>query len=457
MFIKNNLILASQPIFIEFYIVYTVCQQMSMKYTHLRFVLSIAIGMSCFMAQAQQASALLAGAKKTIQALAAPEMHGRGYIKNGDKIAAEFIGQAFEKAGLKAFNDSYFQKFPININVFPRRMRLRIGGKKLKPGIDFIIHPTSKKGKGRGKLRWLDTLLLQEPTRLKSFLTSNISKNILVYKATYMRKLRQSNKVPKKFFDKLQESKAAIELHTKLTAGFASKPVNRPILMVQTSSFDITARRAKFAIDNKHLQRYTTQNVIGYIEGQHEPDSFMVFTAHYDHMGRMGKRIYFPGANDNASGIALLLELAKYYSQNKPKHSMMFIAFGAEEVGLIGSYYYVKNPTIDLGNIKFLVNFDMVGTGDDGIKVVNGSVYRKEFDRLTAINQKKKLLPDVKIRGRAPISDHYFFTQNGVPGFYIYTLGGIKAYHDIFDRYETLPLTKFEQFFKLITTFADSF
>jgi Zn-dependent M28 family amino/carboxypeptidase len=135
----------------------------------------------------------------------------------------------------------------------------------------------------------------------------------------------------------------------------------------------------------------------------------------------------------------------------------MFIAFGAEEVGLVGSYYYVKRPTIDLANIKFLLNFDIVGTGDDGITVVNGSVFRKEFDKLKAINQKHKLLPKVNIRGKAPISDHYFFTQDGVPCFYIYTLGGIQAYHDIFDVHETLPLTKFESFFKLITTFADSF
>lgn len=428
-----------------------------MKYTHSILVFAFIIASHYLVAQAQPPSKLLLGAKQTIKALTAPEMHGRGYIKNGDRIAAEYISKEFEKVGLKKFNDSYFQKFPININVFPRRMRLKIGRKRLKPGVDFLIHPTSKKGRGRGKLLWLDTLLLKEPARVQKFLASNISRKILVYKAAYMRKLHSNQQLPKAFFDKLQESKGAIELHKKLTASFASKPVNRPILMVQTSSFDTTATRAKFVVDNEYLQRYTTQNVIGYIEGQHVPDSFMVFTAHYDHLGRMGKKIYFPGANDNASGVALLLELAKHYSKNKPSHSIMFIAFGAEEVGLVGSYYYVKRPTIDLGNIKFLINFDIVGTGNEGIQVVNGSVFRKEFDKLKAINQKKKLLPEVKIRGKAPISDHYFFTQDGVPSFYIYTLGGIRAYHDVFDRYETLPLTKFEEFFKLITAFADSF
>lgn len=406
-----------------------------------------------------QPSELIKGAKKTIKHLTAPDMHGRGYIKNGDRIAANYIKDEFKKLGLKTFNDSYLQKFPINVNVFPKRMRLKIGRKRLKPGKDFIIHPNSKSGKGRGKLLWLDTLLLKDPARIQQFLKLDISRKILVYKAKYMQQLQRDNNLPIQFFRKLEESKAAIELNDKLTAGYSTKPLNRPILKVLTSSFDRQAHKAKFAVDSQLLKKYQTQNVIGYIEGQHVPDSFMVFTAHYDHMGRMGKKIYFPGANDNASGVALLLELAKHYSkpENKPKNSLMFIAFGAEEVGLFGSMYFVRRPPLDLGNIKFLVNFDIVGTGDEGIKVVNGTVFRKEFDRLTTINQKRKYLPAIKIRGRAAISDHYFFTRNGVPGFYLYTLGGIRAYHDIFDKFETLPLTKFTGLFRLVTEFTDSF
>lgn len=404
-------------------------------------------------------SAVIKGAKKTVKSLSAPEMHGRGYIKNGDRIAANYIQNEFKKLGLKNFNDSYLQKFPININVFPRRMKLKVGGKRLKPGIDFIIHPNSQSGRGRGRLLWLDTLLHKEPKRVQDFLKTDLSRKILVYKAKYLQQLQRNSQIKIELFRKLEESKAAIELNDKLTAGYSTKPLNRTILKVKTASFDKTARRAKFAVDNQFLQGYQTQNVVGYIEGQHVPDSFMVFTAHYDHMGRMGKKVYFPGANDNASGVAMLIELAKHYSkpQNKPKHSILFIAFGAEEVGLIGSFYFVKRPPLDLGNIKFLVNFDIVGTGDDGVKVVNGTVFRQEFDRLKKINGQKKYLPKVEIRGKAAISDHYFFTENGVPSFYMYTLGGIRAYHDVFDKYETLPLTKFEGLFNLITDFVKTF
>ena len=169
-----------------------------------------------------------------------------------------------------------------------------------------------------------------------------------------------------------------------------------------------------------------------------------------------GKRCYFPGANDNASGCAMLLNLAKYYSLHPPEYSVVFMAFGAEEVGLIGSKYYIEHQLFNIKQIKFLINFDIVGTGDEGIKVVNATEHKKEFDELVKINEEKKYLLSVQPRGKAHISDHYFFEEAGVKTFYIYTLGGIKAYHDIYDRPETLPLTKFKELYKLVIDFSDT-
>ena len=181
----------------------------------------------------------------------------------------------------------------------------------------------------------------------------------------------------------------------------------------------------------------------------------IVVLAHYDHLGKMGRDTYFPGANDNASGVAMILNLAKYYSANKPEYTMVFVALGAEELGLLGAKAFTDNPPVDLKKIKFLVNFDLAGTGDEGIKVVNGSVFRNKFDLLTRINDEKKLLPKVDIRGPACNSDHCLFYQKGVPCFYIYTLGGIQAYHDVSDKSDTLPLTEFVDFCSLIIEFFD--
>ncbi|MEN8203855.1 MAG: M20/M25/M40 family metallo-hydrolase, partial [Bacteroidota bacterium] len=164
---------------------------------------------------------------------------------------------------------------------------------------------------------------------------------------------------------------------------------------------------------------------------------------------------YFPGANDNASGIAMILNLAKHFSENPPAYSMVFMALGAEEIGLLGAKAFTEDPTFDLDRIKFLVNFDLAGTGDEGIKVVNATVHQREFDLLSVLNTEKDLLPAVSSRGPACNSDHCMFHQKGVPSFYIYTLGGIQAYHDIYDRYETLPLTEFVDYCTLMISFFD--
>ncbi|MDP4204980.1 MAG: M28 family peptidase, partial [Bacteroidota bacterium] len=182
----------------------------------------------------------------------------------------------------------------------------------------------------------------------------------------------------------------------------------------------------------------------------------IVVTAHYDHLGKMGKEVYFPGANDNASGVAMLLNLAKHYSEVKPKYSMVFIALSAEELGILGAKAYTDAPLTDLRKIKFLINFDLAGTGDEGIKIVNGSVFKEKFDLLSKINQANSLLPKVNIRGAACNSDHCAFYKKGVPCFYIYTQGGIQAYHDIYDKSETLPLTKFVNYCTLMIKFFDS-
>jgi Zn-dependent M28 family amino/carboxypeptidase len=167
----------------------------------------------------------------------------------------------------------------------------------------------------------------------------------------------------------------------------------------------------------------------------------------------MGKETMFPGANDNASGVSLLLNLVKHFSTTKPKYTIVFIAFAAEEIGLVGSRYFTEHPVFPLSNIKFLINFDLAGTGDDGIQVVNGKTYQQKFDLISKLNDDGKLLKQIKIRGEACNSDHCMFHAKGVPCFYIYTLGGIQAYHDIYDRAETLPLTDYQDYYTLLLKF----
>ncbi|NJM26539.1 MAG: hypothetical protein HC859_14735 [Bacteroidia bacterium] len=83
-------------------------------------------------------------------------------------------------------------------------------------------------------------------------------------------------------------------------------------------------------------------------------------------------------------------------------------------------------------------------------------MYQQLFDKLTSINEANHLVKQVKIRGEACNSDHCMFYRKDVPCFFIYTLGGIQAYHDVFDKAETLPLTVFENYMKLMTAFIET-
>jgi Zn-dependent M28 family amino/carboxypeptidase len=134
--------------------------------------------------------------------------------------------------------------------------------------------------------------------------------------------------------------------------------------------------------------------------------------------------------------------MGKYLSQNPLRYSVLFIAFAGEEAGLLGSKYFTQNPLVPLKKMRFLVNLDLLGTGEEGIMVVNATEFTAEFLLLESLNQKQpQPLAKIGQRGKAANSDHYWFSEAGVPSFFIYTLGGINAYHDVYDRRETLPLT----------------
>ncbi|MEX2585815.1 MAG: M28 family peptidase [Balneolaceae bacterium] len=108
----------------------------------------------------------------------------------------------------------------------------------------------------------------------------------------------------------------------------------------------------------------TAVNLVGYLEGRQDPDRFIVVTAHYDHLGVVDGEIY-NGADDNASGTAGLLEIARWFAANPPESSMLFVTFDAEEQGLGGSAYFVDNSPVPLDSIVVNVNLDMISNSPD--------------------------------------------------------------------------------------------
>jgi len=398
-------------------------------------------------------------ARSIVSKLASPELSGRGYVNQGDQMAAEYIAAEFEKIGLEKFRKSYFQRFTTSVNTFPSTVQLRVGDRTLSPGAEFLIEPGSPSVSGVFPVLPLKVHNILNQEIFSDFLRSTSGKFLLF--SEFDRNLYDAEDLKRiddvlnflKYHPDNPSAGTLISNGNKLTWSASSFQYAKPTFTVRSEMIDESVNEVEVLVESKLVERYKTQNVAGYVEGENQ-DSLVVFIAHYDHLGMMGTDAIFPGANDNASGIAMLLNLAKYYKVNKPKYNTAFIAFAGEELGLLGSKHFVENPLFDLDKIKFLINFDISGTGDEGIQVVNGSVYQKQFDRLVKINEEKNLLPQVKIRGAACNSDHCMFDSKGVPNFFIYTLGGIQAYHDIYDKAETLPLTKFEDYFKLIVEFV---
>lgn len=368
----------------------------------------------CFMALSASAlSQDIQTARALLDTLTSKTMWGRGYTKNGMSKAADFISASFKTYGLSPMDGKTFkQPFSYPANTFPGKMSLSLNGKALIPGKDFIVMPESKGGNGQGQLFQKDSITFINP-----------------------------------------EKRIILVLKDKLTWSVAPEQADYTGIEVLKTAISGKPETIELSIENQFNPEFQAANICGIVKGTSKPDSILLLSAHYDHLGGMGSEVYFPGANDNASGISFLMTLAQHYARHPQPYSIAFICFAGEENGLAGSKYFTEHPLLDLGKIKFLTNVDMVGTGETGITVVNASIHPKEFRLLQQLNDSNKYLVKINPRGKAANSDHYFFTEKGVPAFFIYTQGGISAYHDVNDLAKTLPFTEYKDLFSLFLDF----
>ncbi|HRK29113.1 MAG TPA: M28 family peptidase [Chitinophagales bacterium] len=394
-------------------------------------------------------------ARYVIDTLCSPYMGGRGYVNEGHHRAALFIANEFKRWEADAFGENYFQPFEVDVNVFPDAMEMQVNKKTLRAGIDFLINPASAGIRGTYKVIRIKEKHLLNNKKFEQLLATSFDGKALWlnYRAKNAATLQGKLAV---FKSAVKAAAYLLPEENKLTWHISGQPKYQTEITLFRKNIPRKIKTATLNIDNRFLRNYPTQNVIGYLPGTLYPDSFLVFTAHYDHLGRLGSKQYIPGANDNASGVAMLLNLMQHYAQTPHTCSVVFIAFGAEELGLLGSKYFTENPLFPLNKIGFLINLDIVGTGDDGATVVNATEFTNAWQTLVQLNDHHKLLPQLKSRTPAANSDHHWFYQNGVPCFFIYTMGGIKAYHDVYDRPQTLPLTKFMELHSLLTLFANA-
>lgn len=414
-----------------------------------RFRLFLASLLIFSMASAQDAE----NVRMTLNALCAPEMHGRGYVNHGDSLAANYIADRFSNENAQAFNGSYFQNFGFNINTFPEEMQMNIDGKDLVQGYHFLVDAASKSIKGTFELAWADSATIFDKAQFKKF-KKHLNRKVIAFDVSTFRSAESQKKLNELIRKNKFHAKAIIIVtYGKLTWDASLKQMKYAQFVVKAEKINRDSKQITFNVDAKFIKNYQTRNVISYIRGTDYPDKYIIISAHYDHLGRMGKYIYFPGANDNASGVAMMLDFVRMYRFHPPKYSIIFIAFAGEEAGLVGSKYYVEHPIVPLEKTRFVLNLDLMGTGKKGIAIVNGSIYQDEMSILIEKEHFGKYNLPMLQRGKAANSDHYWFSEKGVHSFFIYQMGDYTFYHDIFDAPDKLLLEGYTPTFYLLRDF----
>lgn len=385
--------------------------------------------------------------------LASEYMAGRAYVDEGDKKAATFIRNELKESGVKLLGENGFQKlnFPIN-NIMDLKVSMRYLKKPLKLGEDYLVFGSSPSA--NMVLENVKPLIFNTKKQIEEIKPKKLQDKVLLFNTktlsyvdiiVFLRGLKKENVTPKL---------AVIQGYDKIPYYTGRVLMDFPILQLKGNIIDKKIKHLALEIKSEFISSYQSQNVWGIVEGTKYKDSCFVFIAHYDHLGKVGD-VHFPGANDNASGVAVLLDLAKYYAKNPAEHSVVFIFATGEEVGLLGSKFAAENPYIDLEKVKFLFNLDMCGTGATGVAVINGLKEPEAGKLLQEINNENQWFIKVFLGEESCNSDHCHFVQKGVPAHFLFTYGcEYNEYHTIYDNGKDLPFTKHIDFCNLLKEFV---
>ena len=406
----------------------------------------------------KQDQQLVAKLQQHVQYLADDKLEGRRTGTKGEKLAAEYISNEFKKIGLQPKGtDSFYQPFDINEGkqISPTTS-LVIDGKNLEIYKEFFPLAFSP----NISIEALPSIALQEMNMpwfydLKETFEQNAQNpHFDIYSDIIAKTKEFKKKGASALFiynissieDKLKfNSKDRLE-QMPIPVIYVTKEAAKKYLSDESATLDI-----KMKIDITEKKR-TGTNVISFINNN-APNT-VILGAHFDHLGygedgssreTENKNQIHNGADDNASGIAALIELARILNTSKLKNNnYLFIAFSGEELGLFGSKYFTEHPTVDLNMVNYMINMDMLGRLDESSHTVTVGGYGTSPAWGILYNQtgKKKSLynADLNFRydssGTGP-SDHTSFYLKNIPVLFYFT--GLHAdYHKPSDDFEKI-------------------
>ena len=391
--------------------------------------------------------------KKVVRELSSAKYQGRGYARGGANKAGRYLQKEFSRAGA---DEVVCQPFTIDINTFCGKMEMRADGRKLRAGVDFSMREYSPGVHGEFPVFFVDTLNF-DGDRLLEDLNRPENAGCLVccdFWFTYKHR---------KVFSKLQKASECPNaglLYTwaapiKFFKAYGEKVVDKPIIWVTPEAIE-GVKQVQVDIDNEFLAGVELFNVIAKVEGARH-DSCYVFTAHYDHLGNLGRKVYYPGANDNASGTAAIVTLAAHYAKHRPKFDMYFVAFSGEDANLRGSTFFAEHPIVPLERIKYLFNIDMIGDDNPVQYCEVSDAGIAQFPKFEEVNSEQHLFEALNRGQLAANSDHYPFAIRGVPCIFLENQEGnaFQYYHTPADNMKTVRFDSYEPVFKLITGFIE--
>ena len=392
----------------------------------------------------------LAHYKKIVKELSAAKYQGRGYAEDGANKAGKWIAKEFARIGA---DEVVCQPFKLNINTFPGKMKMSIDGKNMVPGVDFTLREFNPSIKGENPLYYIDTLNYDADKIFADLATPKYEGAMVVCDFMFSYKHMAD-------FKRLQSKECSNvgliytwEAPLKFYKAYGEVVREKPIIWVKPD-FPKDAKRVKVNMENEFLENYECFNVIAKVEGENH-DSCYVFTAHYDHLGKLGKKTYYPGAHDNASGTATIITLAAHYAEHTPEYDMYFIAFSGEDANLRGSEWYAEHPLTPLSEIKYLFNLDMIADNNPNQYCEVSDEGMAGYALFKQINEEKQYFKELDRSELADNSDHYPFAVRHVPCIFFMNEHGdaFKYYHTVYDTWKNSIFTNYEPTTRLIMDF----
>lgn len=437
---------------------------------------------------------------KTVNFLSSKELAGRLPGHEGYDKAAKFIASEMSKLNLSPFNDkSYFQKLNVEYNdiLAPEHFAIIKFGQKsfYNLGTDYVYRGFTGSGNLNAQVVFCGYGISQPELGYDDYKDVDVKGKVaLVFKYN-----PKWNFAGTAFKNGNPREKAIVAAkHGAIGILFVSFPndahpqaligsvingqgeqmINFPELHIELNLANIlfdgsgrTLKELQTLIDNEkkpysmgllhnveinvktnYVKEKEVVNIIGILPGNDPQlkDEYIILGAHLDHVGQQAGKIYFPGANDNASGSAALLQIAREfaYQKIKNKRSIIFAFFASEEQGLNGSTFLANNLPFPKENVKAMFNLDCIGFGDS-IQVGGGKSAVNLWNRVKEIDsQNDRLMVNATWSGGGADAEPFF--QKGIPTLYFVTTNSYKHLHMLSDKPETLNGSVLEAITKLV-------